>query len=277
MQTHILYKEKCRPTSFIVLLVGTIFLSSVLFSCKTLKAHSQKEKTVPFDISLIELPRLGCQPNEQLVSHCGFNLSFNPCWQISNWVAYELTAEETKGTESRKNYRFAKDPLVELSPDHSDYSGSGYSRGHMAPAADMKWDPCAMRSSFFMTNICPQTEAMNNGCWELLERKCRVWAKSFGSIYIACGPVVKAGMKTISAKKISVPNAFYKVVLRKKNDKYEGIAFIMPNSEDAVASLEPYVVSIDAVEAQTGIDFFYNLPDDVEVEVEAASDFSGWR
>lgn len=249
-------------------------------SCRSPQVRSKSvvDQKIPFDTALMELPRLGCTANERLISHCGFNLSYNDRWLLANWVAYELTAEETQGEEKRRNYSFLPDPEVPNGATSADYSGSGFCRGHLAPAADMKWDACAMRSSFYFTNICPQDKDLNNGCWERLERRCRGWAKQQGGsgIYIVCGPVVKSTERTIGRNRVVVPSAFYKVILRKRKNRDEGVGFVMPNRAES-ASVEYYAVSIDAVEALTGIDFFCNLPDEVESVVEASFRYEDWN
>lgn len=97
---------------------------------------------------------------------------------MPNWVAWELTRQETTGNEERKS-KFLPDPdLPEPRVEHSDYTHSGYDRGHMAPAADMKWSEKAMQESFYMSNICPQNQKLNRDDWGDLENECRTWAKN---------------------------------------------------------------------------------------------------
>ena len=116
-----------------------------------------------------ELPRVIKNQPEQVIQHLGYTVSYNPEWLVPNWVAYELTNFETGGEQERKNH-FKPDPLVNGDPVvTSDYSNSGYDRGHMAPAADMKWSEQAMRESFYMTNMCPQLHNLNAGDWKDLE------------------------------------------------------------------------------------------------------------
>ena len=248
------------------------FLSS---ACKS----SQKEAYVqvaPFDESLIELPKLTVGTKGEFISYCGFNLSYNKEWLIPNWVAYELTKEETQGTASRKKQHFQADPNLDRCAENSDYSRSGYSRGHLAPAGDMKWDSCAMTNCFYLTNICPQDKDMNAGCWQTLEEKCRVWARRpEGSLLIVCGPLVRDTEKRIGRKGVVVPNGFFKAVLQKREMGYVGIGFLFPNKESHLP-FSYYAVSIDDVERFTGFDLFHNLPDSIEDSVEAKFDYKDW-
>ncbi len=124
----------------------------------------------------------------ELIHYKGMDVSFNPSLHIPNWVSWELTGEETEGTEPRAR-KFYCDESVAGCAEPYDYNYSGYDRGHMAPAGDMKWDKEAMQETFYMTNICPQAKSLNSGSWKKLEEKCRVWAQADSVIYIVCGPI----------------------------------------------------------------------------------------
>lgn len=223
-----------------------------------------------------ELPRVINNQPEQVIQHLGYTVSYNPDWLVPNWVAYELTNAETSGEQERKNH-FKPDPLVNGDPVVTgDYANSGYDRGHMAPAADMKWSEQAMRESFYMTNMCPQLHSLNAGDWKDLEELARDWAQLYGNIYIACGPIVEPDYTTIGKNHmIAVPSAFYKVFLRQTRQGWASIGFIMPN-QAGNRPLMTYMLSVDEVEAQTGIDFFYNLPDNLESQVESTYSVSDW-
>lgn len=223
-----------------------------------------------------ELPRVINNQPEQVIQHLGYTVSYNPDWHVPNWVAYELTNAETSGEQERKNH-FIPDPLVNGDPVVTgEYANSGYDRGHMAPAADMKWSEQAMRESFYMTNMCPQLHSLNAGDWKDLEELARDWAQLYGNIYIACGPIVEPDYTTIGKNHmIAVPSAFYKVFLRQTRQGWTSIGFIMPN-QAGNRPLMTYMLSVDEVEAQTGIDFFYNLPDNLESQVESTYSVSDW-
>ncbi len=131
--------------------------------------------------------------------------------------AWELTAEETQGTEPRSN-DFLVDPKIPRNNQVTtyDYRGSGYDRGHMCPAGDMKWSREAMTQCFYMSNMCPQNKTLNGGPWEKLESSCRRWAKQEGKIYIVCGPIFTKGKNTMTIgneHRICIPDAYFKVVL----------------------------------------------------------------
>lgn len=208
--------------------------------------------------------------------YTGMTISFNPKAHIPNWVAWELTADETTGKEPRTN-KFACDESVEGCAETWDYSYSGYDRGHMAPAGDMKWDRRAMEETFYLTNICPQTKALNVGAWRTLEEKCRQWAQQEGKIYIVCGPVIgKKPVEFIGDSRVWVPDSFFKVIIAPYANPPRGIGFLMPNTS-VKGGMQACVVSIDSVECVTGHDFFHSLPDDLENDLERQKKFAQWN
>lgn len=219
--------------------------------------------------SQLEIPVSTRKRNEIRLKRTAFTLSYNNDYKTPNWVAWELTRDETKGTESRKS-KFEPDPnLPEPRVEHSDYTNSGYDRGHMAPAADMKWSEKAMEESFYMSNICPQNRKLNRDDWGDLEEKCREWAKKYGRVYIACGPIYdKASPKRIGRHKVAVPDRFFKVVLIYNRKAPIAMGFLFENKARH-QHLRNYMVSVDQIEETTGLDFFSKLPDDVENRIES--------
>lgn len=214
-------------------------------------------------------------PSEEL-RYAGMDVSFNPERHIPNWVAWELTADETAGDVKRTN-RFVSDPGVAASATYDDYRGSGYDRGHMAPAGDMKWSREAMDETFYFTNICPQSKQLNTGAWRKLEEKCRKWARRDSAIVIVCGPVnADPVAERIGRSGVAVPRRFFKVVLAPYAMPPRGIGFIMDNAP-VEGGMAAAAVSIDEVERVTGLDFFFQLPDEIESVVEAQNNFNDWN
>ncbi len=212
---------------------------------------------------------------ENHLDYNAFTVSFNPELHVPNWVAWELTADETYGTTPRYN-KFSADPAVDGSAETWDYSYSGYDRGHMAPAGDMKWSDEAMKSTFYLTNICPQAKSLNTGAWKRLEEKCRQWARADSSLIIICGPVLTDTIKEyLGDTRVAVPKRFFKVILSPNAVPMRGIAFVMPNGT-VTGGIQKAATSIAEVEKITGHDFFSALPDSIEAEVESQNDFHFW-
>ena len=214
---------------------------------------------------------------EYILAKQSFTVSFNPKTIIPNWVAYELTADETDGPWTRKGLNFTPDPNYDgPQADHSDYKGSGYSRGHLAPAGDMKWDSVAMLESFYYTNCIPQDEKLNNGKWNQLEIKTRSWAQQYGKVFVVTGPVFyQSDTLRIGPHGIAVPHACFKALLAHKEIGYTSIAFVMRNGGET-RSMSECAITVDELEALLGLDLFCNLPDELEESVESKMVMEDW-
>ncbi len=236
-------------------IISLLFLTSLLFSQIELSKTDQKE---------------------QIIYHTGFTLSYNEVHEQASWVAYELTANELIKKVNRSD-NFKKDPKVKTgSALPSDYARSGYDRGHLAPAADMKFNETAMTECFFMSNMSPQDPSFNRGIWKNLEAQVREWAIQNEHLYIVTGPILDSSLTaSIGSNKVVIPNYYYKVILDYTTPEVKGIAFVLPN-EKGVNPIMNYVVTIDHVEYLTGIDFFPELPDDLEQLLESRKDISRW-
>lgn len=224
----------------------------------------------------IEIPTITDERSDRVITHKGFTLSYNYDWKIPNWVAYELTNIEVEGEVPRYD-KFKPDPMVpqNVSAHTNDYKHSGYDRGHMAPAADMKWDEQVMRESFYLSNICPQNPNLNGGVWKDLEEQVRELASQKGKIFVICGPIVNDTSKTIGENKVVVPQAFFKVLLQEENNELHTIGFVYENISGR-KPMSTYAMTVDEVEEMTNIDFFPSLPNKIEKKVEADVDFSKW-
>lgn len=215
-----------------------------------------------------EMARTPTDRPHQLLLRTGYTVSYNSHWKLPNWVSYELLRRELQGEASRSN-RFATDTDVKGTPANTrDYTRSGYDRGHMAPAGDMKWSKQAMDESFLLSNICPQTPGLNRGRWKELEELVREWAARDSALLVACGPIVSDSPRTIGRNRIAVPDRYYKVVAAPYVERPRGIAFLFDNCDEQ-PTLQVLAVPIDSVEKITGIDFFYNLPDSIETQIES--------
>lgn len=227
------------------------------------------------DISLMELPAIKKQ--DVVLVYNGFIVNYNTSWLIPNWVAYELTAEETAGDVPRAR-GFSMDlDYKEKQAMREDYSSTGWDKGHMAPAADMKWSQTAMNESFFLTNICPQNHDLNGKDWHTLEKYVRDWALKFKKIWVVCGPYVYVNTYgTIGERKVVVPDGFFKAVLRYDGKVYYSIAFVFENNGQKQPVWDA-VVSVNDVEALIGYDLFTNLNDRIEDIIESQNNWNDWK
>ena len=279
-------KNSTRYLILALFIVAVFVLSLLLLkSCQT--TNQQPEASKP--VSQQESNRPGVQENadqlladylprsknKQIVAHSHYTLSYREEHEQAEWVAYELTRDEVKGVEARSD-DFREDPKVETgSATLADYYRSGYDRGHLAPAGDMKFSETAMSESFYMSNISPQKPEFNRGIWRELEEEVRELAQENGNLYVVTGPVFFKRSRRIGDNRVSIPQAYYKILLDYKQPEIKAIAFLLPN-EGSDGELYQFIVPIDKVEELTDIDFFPGLPDDEEAMLEQQVNANMW-
>lgn len=232
--------------------------------------------TTPTHYEGLENVTIPSGSTSQIKEYTGFTLSYNKDNRTPNYVVWELLGTETGGSVSRTDNFWADDD-IDGCTKHSDYTRSGFDRGHMCPAADQKWSEEAMNDCFVMANMCPQLHELNAGAWEELEKKERTWAKRDSAVMIIAGPIyTEDDNKYIESSKVRVPGAFFKVLLAPYLDEPRGIAFVYPHM-NCPGNMQDYATSIDEVEKITGFDFFSELPDEIEGKVEATYSFTDWN
>lgn len=215
----------------------------------------------------------------ELLCRTGYALAYNPERKVPDWVSYQVTRKKLNSGKVRRSNDFRAD--IDLPPNQraelSDYKGSGYDRGHMAPAAVMKWDPQAMSESFLLSNIAPQVgPGFNRGIWRQLESRVRQWAKQRGTLYVITGPTYLNGSsKFLGKNNVAVPSSFYKIIFDPV--RVEAIAFLLPNKRLLSDDLPRYLTSIDNIEKITGLDFLKELDDRIEDLVERSIPKRPWE
>ena len=202
--------------------------------------------------------------SNEVINYRAIRVNFNPSLRIPNCVAYELTATmvdmaDAPDHEKRKSYNYAKDPNVKSCPEQWEYRGSGYSRGHMAPAMDMRGDKTTMAQCFYMTNMCPQDTKLNNDHWRVLEEKIHRWAKRDKRLMVYTGPIMGKNPMMIGKNQanIAVPEAFFKVLYAPGQGR--SIAFIYEN-RPCPGNISKYAVTVAEVERRTGLTFSSAIP-----------------
>lgn len=216
--------------------------------------------------------------NNYLIVKPEYALSYSCKAGIPNWVSWQLDRSWLGRTERSDNFR----PNPELPTDcyavrPSDYRGSGFDRGHLVPSGDRTRSRIDNESTFFMTNIIPQSPSNNREVWRELEEYSRELAYRGKELFVVAGSDGIA--KKIADSQVVVPKFTWKVILILDNPGEEAtaqntrtIAVWMPNSE-AIRNTDwqEYIVSVDRVEKNTGYNFFSNLPKGLQKKIEAAS------
>jgi endonuclease G, mitochondrial len=207
------------------------------------------------------------QSGGELIEHSYFSLAFSDNHKQAKWVYYELKPEFIVGSESRSD-NFRPDPKVSTgSAQLIDYRGSGYDRGHLCPAADMKHCPVAMSETFYMSNMSPQHPSFNRGIWSRLEELVRSWAMHYEGIHVVTGPVFYENIGAIGPNNVTVPGHYYKVVYV-PTEPPKMIGLVLPNKAGE-RQLHEYVITVDSIESLTGIDFFPQLPSVIQEQLES--------
>jgi endonuclease G len=212
--------------------------------------------------------------SSQIIKHKYYSISYSEEDEQAEWVAYKIISNRLQNIDRTNDFR--EDPNVSTgSSDLTDYIGSGYDRGHLAPAKTMSLNETSMSESFYMSNMSPQIPEFNRGIWKRLEGKVRYWAEVNDSLYVVTGPILSRPIDIVGDNDVTVPRAFYKVLLGFKNGKIKGIAFIIPNQKSD-KSIYSYAVSIDEIEKITQIDFYHNLDSLLQAKVEANKSIKVW-
>lgn len=256
------------------IIIRRILITLLLFTTQAEILYAQGRKDVPQ--TRMEIPLYDETQYKQYIEHKGFDLVYNSNTRLPEWVAYELTDIEVEGVTPRGN-NFVIDPDVKgIQADNEDYRNSGWDRGHMAPAGDMKIDKQTMLESFYFSNICPQNRNLNGGDWKSLEELVRDYARQFSKVYVVCGPIVGNNIYgRLGPHQVVIPDSFFKVLLVETKSGYESIGFIMDN-EAGHKKLSLYAKTIDEIENITGLDFFHLLPDKIEQKIESQYELSTW-
>ena len=212
--------------------------------------------------------------SDTLVRYDAFDVHFNGERGIANCTVYEFVVNELNGTAERSG-DFMPDTGVKGCPSLQDYAGSRMDRGHLVPAADLKWSADAMRQSFLLTNVAPMHKALNEGGWAKLEEKVREWTARDSALLVFTGPVVSESDTTLSSGRVTVPSAYYKVIIAPCVRPVRAIAFIYPNGHSG-GRLRQYAVSVDEVERRTGLDFFPFLTSEEQKSLESPVNLDAW-
>lgn len=268
----------CVIQLFIFSRDSNVINNDILLLCQGKFVSAKDTSVSPNKCSIQDIPKLEIpktNPNEIIITHVGYSLVYNEQYEQAKWVAYQLTKEETVKSWERGN-AFKEDPEVKtMTASNQDYAGSGFDRGHLAPAADMGWSSISMSESFYYSNMSPQNPTFNRGIWKQLEGLVRNWAIENDTLYVVTGPVLTYNLVTIGPNQVAVPDYFFKVILDYSKPVIKGIGFIMANI-GSDSPLQNYAVTIDSVEKFTGIDFFPLLPDDEEGKIEEKCCIECW-
>jgi endonuclease G len=220
------------------------------------------------------------QPDNYLMVKQQYALSYNRDYGEPNWVSWHLDSSWLGSTPRQDDFRADTTlPTGWYRVQATDYSGSGFDRGHMCPSADRTITVTANSATFLMTNMIPQLPANNQGVWANLESYCRTLVSQGNELYIISGG---HGLQYFIANgHVAVPAQTWKVIIVLTNGTNDAarvttstrtIAVVVPNSGSINSDWRTYRVSVDQVEAITGFDFFTSVNSGVQAVIEGRVD-----
>ena len=264
--------------SFVSTLILILFLSVSCRDNYVLNDAGSDASTDRTELTKINWNEFDFYPTSttgQVIHHNFYALSYHEEHEQAEWVAYELKASYSSNSDFKRPY-FIEDPKVKTaSADWRNFKNSGYDKGHLCPAGDMKFSIKAFNETFYTSNISPQKSDFNAGVWNRLEQKVRYWADKYDGLYVITGGILSPNLTTIGKEEVSIPDYFYKVLLDISNEKPHMIAFLVPH-QNSNQPLYEFVVSVDELEELTGIDFFHHLPNEIENQIEKNADYKSW-
>lgn len=239
-------------------------------------------------------------------------IEWNAAMRHSSWVAFSFDSTTSQDNVKRGD-AWGWDPLIPVELGkviEDDHKSDGYDKGHLCASEDRVYCKEANDQTFLYSNISPQIGSFNQKYWAKLEALIQKWGRStqngvYDKVYVAKGGTINKLLKDWTGKQkandglyptadadgksspkskngLVVPAYYYMAILAEKDGKFQAIGFLVPHSEDlpakpTTADLQTYTCSIAHLEEQTGIDFFCNLKDNVEREVESAFRLEDWQ
>ena len=220
-----------------------------------------------------------------------YSLEWDHQLRATRWVCYQVYSSIRMSNVSRpQEDPWAYDPNIKESEQQRTYnelSGSKpplskstyYEKGHIVASADRLCSREANNQTFYMTNIYPMVHDFNGGIWASMESRVRSWGSKSDSLYVCKGGTVDNENDILGRTTGNhiVPRYFYMAILSKKSSQWQAVGLWVEHQDGSNwMALTDYAVSIDRLEQLTGLDFFCNLPDEIEDKVEASINYSYW-
>ncbi|MDR1091181.1 MAG: DNA/RNA non-specific endonuclease [Prevotella sp.] len=250
----------------------------------------------------LELPEIISQNGQKAITHYtgmivgnanqtvrNYSMLYDTKEKIAYWVAYPLHSSYLGSADRTDKWAF--DPALAQSEQGNFIKGfpslgySGFDRGHQIPSADRTNTRAANEQTFYYTNMTAQNSTLNQGVWANLETQCRSWIPKYDTLYVVTGALLKTVgnnetvtyMKDHSDNQIAKPNYYYKVLLGKSGNTYKSIGFWFENkSYQSNKNFINYAMSVRDIEKRSGFNFFSNLPQSTQDEVESAFKAQDW-
>ena len=230
----------------------------------------------------------GTSSNNYYLSKPDYVLSYNNSRGTANWVSWHLSTAWTGDAERCNCFKQDTDlPTSFFRATTSDYTNSGFDRGHLCASADRDANDDSNEQTYYMTNIAPQAPTNNRGVWATFESYLRSLTEDGYEVHIIAGVIGSGGTgsngfaSTIDNGNITVPSSFWKVALVLPNGTNDinrvttstrVIAINIPNNQSVSSDWEDYLTTVNAIESQTGYDLLENITNSVESVIESRVD-----
>ncbi len=232
--------------------------------------------------TMLELPRVSNVTTDYYIQktidgRINYTVEWCGLKKANRWSAYQLCKADLEKNTQRKN-KFYVDPDIpeQYQTTPADYKKSGYHQGHLCPSDDRISSQDLNKQTFFLSNIQPQEGGHNTGVWKILEGKVRNWARQCDTLYVVKAATIDSArfIKTYTKSNLIVPKYFFMALLSYKaaTGTYEALGIWSPHAKGS----ETQYITIEELQHRTGLDFFCNLPDQKEKEVEQKVNESYW-
>lgn len=242
--------------------------------------------------------------NSQIVFN--YALEWNKAKKHSAWVAFSFD-NITKGDNVGRTDAWEVDPQLpeDMRVDNDSHRSDGFDRGHICASEDRVYSREANMQTFYYSNMSPQLNSFNGGFWAAFEKRVREWGRySYNKLYVTKGGTINQLLVNYTGEKkgpdgvipktdangltihgLACPKFYYMAILSEKNGVFHAIGFWVEHRDDygyqygdnvPASVLKTHIVSIDDLEQKTGLDFFCNLPDDLENTVEKVCNEADW-
>jgi endonuclease G, mitochondrial len=209
----------------------------------------------------------------------GFSVGYSELRRNPLWVCYHA-APVKKRLSYRRPRDFKVDTRTWVRVQAGDYSHSRYQRGHLAPSWLMEQlhGRNAQLQTFLMSNITPQSPALNQKLWQRLEEiEADRFAQWFEGVWIIAGPIFDDDIQKLRSG-VEIPDAFYRILLDEGQQRPQVLAFIVPQTVRGDEPLDQFLTTVDEIEARTGLDFLPDFDDEMEASLESTTaDAAYWR
>lgn len=224
-------------------------------------------------ITLAGVPKRIAEPapdDIRIIDRGEFKIGWSDKLRHPAWCAYHVICEAKFEDDKRPCFLVDKEIATAPKPNH--YTNSGYDRGHMVPnhAIVSRYGTSEQRKTFMMSNIAPQSAALNRGVWRDLEHRIAdFWTARYGEIWVIVGSVPSANEIKMKTSQVDVPDAYFQLILAQEGLNIRALAIMIPQNIGWNAWAARYILTIDELEKLTGYDFNSELPSFIQDPLEA--------